>query len=105
MSETWPVNLDRIFGGDYWKALYEPSPQRLLFDPQREHSEPGVAGLLRIYRERLRELVGSRLLPESATFGKPGQPPLFELLFFAGNPRGIGPAHRIASHLVRRLKQ
>ena len=71
------------------------------FGPPPERSNPGVEGLLRIYKDRLRGLFGKRFLDDSATLTNSQNSLLFELLFVVGNPRGIGPAKRIARHLLK----
>ena len=101
VNEQWPLCLNRIYGGDSWAELYGPSEQRSLFGPPQERRHRGVDGLLRIYKNRLRDLFGGRFLDESATLMNSRGSPLFELLFAVGNPRGIGPAKSIARHLVR----
>ena len=98
VSRKWAARLNRVYGGPMWRQLYAEMP--VLFGPRRSHSDRGIEGLLRIYRQRLRELVGARLLSTSARLGPPGRPPLFELLFFAGNARGIGISHDIAGYLI-----
>ena len=101
VNEQWATRLDRIYGGDSWRDLYRPSEQLSLFGPPQERSHAGVDGLLRTYKDRLRDLFGDRFLNESATLRNSRGSPLFELLFVVGNPRGIGPAKDIARHLLR----
>lgn len=101
VNEQWATRLDRIYGGDSWRTLYQPSERLSLFGPPRDRTDPGVDGLLRIYKDRLGGLFGDRFLTESATLTNSRDSPLFELLFLVGNPRGIGPAKRIARHLLR----
>ena len=101
VSPRWASRLDRIYGGDTWKALYTPSQQLPLLGPRRDQRERGVSGLLETYRQQLRNLVKDRFLAESGTLRNSRGAPLFELLFFVGNRRGIGPAKRIAKHLLK----
>lgn len=101
VNEQWPLCLDRIYGGDSWRELYGPSEQRSLFGPPLERRHRGVDGLLRIYKDRLRDLFGDRFLDASGTLVNSRDSPLFELLFAVGNPRGIGPAKRIAKYLLQ----
>ena len=100
VNPKWADCLSRVYGGSAWRDLYRPSPQLSLFGTSTPHSDPGVKGLLRVYRQQLQTLVGERLLSSSARLGPRKGPPLFELLFFAGNPRGIRISHDIASYLV-----
>ena len=101
VNAQWATRLDRIYGGDSWRALYVRSERLSLFGPPGDRSDPGVDGLPRIYTDRLRELFGDRFLDESATLTNSRGSPLFELLFAVGNPRGIAPAKGIARHLLR----
>ena len=101
VNEQWATRLDRVYGGDFWRTLYQPSERLSLFGPPGDRTDPGVDGLLRIYKDRLHGLFGDRFLKESATLNNSKGSPLFELLFVVGNPRGIGPAKRIARHLLR----
>ena len=101
VNEQWATRLNRIYGGDSWRKLYEPSEQRSLFGPPQERSHPGVDGLLRVYKDQLRGLFGDRFLDTSATLKNSRGSPLFELLFVVGHRRGIGPAKDIARHLLR----
>ena len=86
VDAQWATRLDRIYGGDSWRALYEPSERLSLFGPPGDRSNPGVNGLLRIYKDRLRDLFGDRFLDESATLENSKGSPLFELLFVVGKP-------------------
>ena len=62
VNEQWARRLYRIYGDDSWRDLYQPSEQLSLFGPPQERSNPGVDGLLRIYKDRLRGLFGDRFL-------------------------------------------
>ena len=101
ISPKWASRLDRIYGGDAWRNLYSPSEQLPLLGPRKERREPGVSGLLDIYRDQLRDLFGSRFLEKSGTLRNSRGSPLFELLFVVGNTAGIATAKKIASHLLR----
>ena len=101
-KETSVTKLNLIFGDDSWKQLYNyVAPQQDLLAELFDEREPGVQGIIGIYQNKLNELVGKRLLSDSKRFTTPTNSPLFELIFFAGNPNGIGPAHRIATNLLK----
>ena len=106
VDEQWARRLYRIYGDDSWRDLYQPSEQLSLFGPPQERSNPGVDGLLRIYKDRLRGLFGDRFLDESATLRNSRGFPLFELMFAVGNPnpRAIGTATPIARHLLKDIQ-
>lgn len=101
ISPKWVSRLDRIYGGDGWRDLYSLSEQLPLLGRRQERREPGVSGLLDIYRQQLRDLFGNRWLDKSGTLRNSRGTPLFELLFVVGNAAGIGPAKNIAGHLLR----
>ena len=95
-------HLDRIFGGrNYWQESYKDSPQLSLLDsnPGRERA-PGSEQIADRYKERLRS-VFHRVAEKSLTLRNTRNSPLFELFFAVGNPRGAGPAMRIADHILR----
>ncbi|MDE2795218.1 MAG: three-Cys-motif partner protein TcmP [Gemmatimonadota bacterium] len=97
----WPDRLDAVFGGDHWRQLYSPSPQQSLFGGEMVEREQGVAGLLSIYKDQLKETFGPRLLRDSCTLTNSKNSPLFEFIFCAGHPNGAAIAKRIARHLIR----
>ena len=65
----------------------------------------GVEGLISIYKGNLESLFGKRFLKESRPLKNSNKSALFEFLFCVGNPSGIGPAKRIAKHLLERIQQ
>ncbi len=103
ISQTWADCLDRVYGGDSWRDLYRPDPQQNLWGLADTTRTPGVAGLSRIYRERLLEIFGKRLLDKTAKLRNSKKSVLFELIFCVGNPSGIRPAKRIAKHLLDKI--
>jgi len=103
VSPKWAECLDRVYGNGRWRELYRPSPQSNLFNHPQERRDPGVAELSRIYQERLQEVFGSRLLRKTALLRNSQHAVLFEFIFCVGHPAGIGPAKRIAEHLLTKL--
>ena len=63
----------------------------------------GVAGLLSIYKRNLRTLFKERFLDKSRTLKNSRNSPLFEFIFCVGSPTGIGPAKRIAKHILEEM--
>ena len=103
-KETSVTKLNLMFGDDSWKQLYDyVPPQQDLFADLIDEREVGVQGIITVYKNKLNELVGDRLLSDSRTLTTPTNSPLFELIFFAGHPNGIAPAHRIAKHLIKHI--
>lgn len=103
ISEKWVNRLNRIFGDESWRQLYQPSQQIALFGGSRHERTPGVDGIVFTYKQKLTKLFGERFLTESRTLKTSTNSPLFEFMFCVGNPRGIKPAKRIAKHIVERL--
>ena len=103
ISDAWANRLNEVFGDDSWRKLYQKSPQGELFGPARDEREPGVDGLLNIYKTKLSKLFGNRFLERTKTLKNSKNSPLFEFIFCVGNQNGTGPAKRIAGHLLRDL--
>ena len=103
ISPKWAERLRHVYGDDSWLSLYRPASQQSLWETADTTREPGVAGLTGIYRERLSEAFGGRLLAESADLKNSRGSVLFELLFCVGHPKGIGPAKSIAAHLLNKI--
>lgn len=103
ISPEWAKRLTRIFGDEGWRDLYREVPQKHLFRNVEYQREPGVEGLIEIYKEKLRTLFGKRFLEKSRTLRNSRNSPLFEFMFCVGNPNGIGPAKRIAKHILEHM--
>ena len=103
VDPKWAACLNEIYGNDCWRELYEPSKQRPLFGGEEFERARGAKGLLKIYKRRLRQTFGGRFVENSRTLCNSIGQPIFELLFCVGNPSGIGPASRIAKHLLDRI--
>lgn len=95
--------LNAVYGCDAWNGLYRNETRLSLFDSHREIAwrERGARGLTAIYKNRLRDLFGSRFLDQSLPLKNSKNRVLFELMFCVGHPNGIPLARRIARHLVR----
>ena len=106
-EDEWVGRLNTVFGGDHWRELYSPDPQHDIFLDEVVVRERGIDGLLRIYKEQLRRVFGSRLLEESRTLRNSRNSPLFEFVFCVGSPssKAIGRAKKIARHLIRDISR
>ena len=103
IEPKWADRLTSVFGNDGWRCLYQQSRQTSLFgEPDMERTE-GVDGLLSIYKQNLGELFEDRFLEKSRTLKNSRNSPLFEFIFCVGSPKGIGPAKRIARHIMEKL--
>ncbi|MXY45391.1 MAG: three-Cys-motif partner protein TcmP, partial [Chloroflexi bacterium] len=101
-SESWALNLDRVFGDrSYWHDLYQTSPQLSMFDdePSLERSE-GSGQIADNYCRRLEE-VFAKVAPTRRKFTNSRNSPMFELFFAASNPAGASVAIRIADHILK----
>ena len=100
VSEAWATRLTKVFGDDGWRELYYASPQQSLFGDELYQRDHGTQGISRIYKDKLRDLFGQRFMETSKTFVNSTNSPLFEFVFCVGNENGVGPAKRIASHIL-----
>lgn len=103
ISQRWAKRLTRIFGDESWRDLYREVPQKHLFRNVEYQREPGVEGLIEIYKENLKNVFGKRLLEQSRTLKNSKDSPLFEFMFCVGNPNGIPLAKRIAKHILENI--
>ena len=103
VQPKWVDRLNIVFGGNHWRKLYSVSPQGDLFGQEASEREPGVDGLLKIYKDQLKGVFGARFLPESRTLKNSKNSPLFEFIFCAGHPKGARIAKKIAKHLIERM--
>ena len=102
-EEAWEGRLTRVYGGDCWRRLYSERKQQNLFGELEYERDPGVEGLLDIYRRKLSNLFGARFLQQSRTLKNSRNSALFEFLFCVGHPGGINLAKRIATHILERI--
>lgn len=92
--------LTKVFGDKSWKDLYHDDPQRNLFE-EPSIRDPGVQLIRNAYEEKLRGAFGNRLLDCSKPFANSKNSPFFDLIFCAGNERGIKVSHKIAKYLLK----
>ena len=103
ISPKWVNRLNRIYGDESWRELYSISPQLSLFGDEEQQRPEGVDGLIEIYKNKLTQLFDDRFLKRSRALKNSKNSALFEFLFCVGNPNGIGPARRIAEHILKDL--
>lgn len=103
ISAQWAQRLTSVFGDEGWRELYRVAPQGNLFGNVEHERDPGVHGLLEIYKTKLAGLFGDRFLDRSRPLKNSKNSTLFEFMFCVGNPAGIGPAKRIARHILEHL--
>ncbi len=96
----WADRLTIVFGDESWRNLYKEPEQMRLFGNAGHVRDPGVDGLISIYKGNLERLFGNRFLKESRTLKNSNNSALFEFLFCVGHPKGIAPAKSIAKHIV-----
>lgn len=100
VDPRWANRLTKVYGDESWRRLYRQNPQDSLFG-QEYLRDVGISGLLDIYKSRLSDCFGSRLLQKSCTLTNSTGSPLFEFIFCAGHKNGEAIAKRIASHLLK----
>ena len=103
ISQKWVNRLNRIYGDESWRDLYSINPQISLFGDEEQQRPEGIDGLIEIYKSKLGQLFGNRFLKRSRTLKNSKNSALFEFLFCVGNPKGIGPARRIAEYILKDL--
>ena len=105
IAPGWVSRLTTVFGDDSWRELYRQNPQQTPFGDVEHERDPGVDGLLDIYKKKLAVWFGARFLKRSRTLRNSTNAPLFEFLFCVGSRSGkaIGTAQRIASHILENL--
>ena len=105
IAPGWVARLTMVFGDDSWRELYRQNPQQTLFGEVEHERDPGVDGLLDLYKNKLAMLFGARFLKRSRTLRNSTNAPLFEFLFCVGSRSGkaIGAAQRIARHILENL--
>ena len=103
ISPRWASRLTRVFGDQGWRELYQENPQGTLFGDPGSIRDPGIEGLLEIYKRNLKSVFGDRFLARSKRLTNSTGSPLFEFLFCVGHPKGIGPATRIANHILEHI--
>ena len=100
IRKGWVDRLTTVFGNGSWRGLYQPSLQMNFLDTNEHEREAGVNELIKIYKNNLECLFQDRFLSKSRTLKNSKNSPLFEFLFCVGNPSGVGPAKRIAKHIL-----
>ena len=105
ISPEWAKRLTRIFGDESWHDLYKENPQRHLFRNVEFQRDPGVDGLIAIYKKNLKNLFGNRFLNKSRPLRNSKNSKLFEFLFCVGspNPKAIAPAKLIANYILEHM--
>ena len=90
------------FGGQWTvdKLHILPRSQLSLFGDEGYERDSGTEGISKIYKDKLKDLFGQRFMETSKTLMNSKNSPLFEFVFCVGNESGIGPAKRIASHIL-----
>lgn len=104
IAAPWADRLNEVYGDESWKDLYEAPLFEGLFKEEEVTERPkGVDGLISIYKRKLKNEFGNRLLDKSKRFVNSKNSTLFELFFCVGHPRGINPAKRIAGYILKNL--
>lgn len=103
ISPEWAKRLTSVYGDQSWRELYRSRKQMSFFGDSGSERDRGVEGLVGIYRDNLKNLFGDRFLSKSRRLKNSTGSPMFEFMFCVGNPKGIGPATRIAGHILDRM--
>ena len=104
--EEWKrKKLNGVFGDNSWEKVYSDVKQQSLveIEPIRDR---GVDALTEIYKNKLKETLGDRFLDKSVKLLTSTKVPLFEFMFFTGDPheKAISASHSIARNILRGYK-
>ncbi len=102
IDPSWVKRLNKVYGDESWRSLYRESSQTNLFGDPKYGREPGIEGLLNIYKNKLAGLFGDRFLDKTKTLKNSKNSPLYEFMFCVGNPNGIKLATKIAGYILRK---
>ena len=96
------VALERVYGGDAWRRLYDvQSPSANLWGETEEVvRRKERAAVVDLYREQMLECFYSVSESSDGWFYRPDGTPLYVLLFACANKGGSEVAMRIAKHLL-----
>lgn len=100
-DESYAATLDRIYGSDEWRTLYQTRVRRTLFGDELETIRAEQEAIVQLYLERLSSVFGA-VSPSPKWFNNSRNSPLFAFMFAAANPgRGGRIALDIANYLLR----
>ena len=101
-SESYAATLDRIYGGNEWRDLYQSRIRRTLFGDEMETRRQEQDAIIEVYLDKLRSIFPA-VSPSPKRFYNSRSSPLFAFMFAAANPgRGGQIALNIANHLLER---
>ncbi len=99
-NEAYAATLDRIYGGEEWRTLYQSRIQRTLFGDEMETIRQEQDAIVEVYLDKLRSVFPA-VSPSPKRFYNSRSSPLFAFMFAAANPaRGGQIALNIANHLL-----
>ena len=99
-NEVYAATLDRIYGGEEWRTLYQSRIQRTLFGDEMETIRQEQDAIVEVYLDKLRSIFPA-VSPSPKRFYNSRSSPLFAFMFAAANPgRGGQIALNIANHLL-----
>lgn len=94
--------LNRVFGNDAWKDLYEEKRQPTLYEEEvvSYHSDRGTEAIVRRYREQMEKIFAGVSKAKSLRHPRKNSV-LFDLVFAVSNPKAEPLAMRIARHILQ----
>ena len=101
VNKKWAKCLNRIFGNERWKALYQHNFD--LFGDEFYTRDLGGVKIMKLYKAGLENLYGNRFLNDSRSLKNKKNVILFEFIFCVGSPsyKAISLAKRIAKDLLK----
>jgi len=98
----WQRCLTELLGTDEWrKDFYRTRIAETLFGPLELREKVDVESIGRYFNNRLQSVFAG-VADDPLVLRNSTGCPLYLLCFAAGNPKGAGPALRIASHLLKK---
>ena len=101
-NESYAATLDRIYGGDEWRTLYQSRIRHTLFGDEMETIRAEQEAIAQVYLDKL-HTVFAAVSSSPKWFYNSRSSPLFAFMFVAANPgQGGRIALNIANHLLER---
>jgi len=104
---SWAARLDKVFGCHDWiDSFYKTVETPNMFGSidQAVTKVATAESIGTFYLQRLGDLFHGQVAENPLVLRNSVNSPLYQLFFAAGNPRGAGPALRIADHILGKLK-
>lgn len=104
IPDEWRECLNALFGTEDWyDEFYRVEKHYTLFGPEERLVKTTTESIGRYFNDRLKSVFAG-VASDPGVLKNSTNCPLYLLCFAVGNRRGIGPALRIANHLLKELR-